>query len=57
MTERSGAMKKSLKKLTLNRETVKLIDVAAGLRTLAAGCVTGVGGGCGPTSPPETCRT
>jgi hypothetical protein len=48
-------MKKSVKTLTLNRETLQLIDAAVVLHTLAPGCLTGVGGGCGPSSPPETC--
>lgn len=48
-------MKKNLKKMALNRETLKRIDAAAGLHTLAQGCVTGVGGGCGPSAAPETC--
>jgi hypothetical protein len=48
-------MKKNLTKLTLNRETVRLIHVSAGLlQTLAPGCHTGVGQ-CGPSSPPATC--
>ncbi len=48
-------MKKTVKKLKLNRETVQLIDVAAGVPTLAPGCPTGIGGGCGASSPPATC--
>lgn len=49
-------MKKTVEKLSLNRETVRLIDVAAAaLPTLVPGCATGIGGGCGPSSPPATC--
>lgn len=48
-------MKKTVKKLSLNRETVRLIYVAAAAPTLVPGCATGIGGGCGPSSPPATC--
>ncbi len=46
--------KKTMPRLTLNRETVRLAGVAAGLATHVAGCQTGATQ-CGPSSPPETC--
>jgi hypothetical protein len=51
---KESSMKKKITKLVLKRESLRLIEVTAGLPTLVRGCQTGATQ-CGSSSPPETC--